>query len=301
MATIKEYLEQVRAAGGVPTFTNIGGENPMLQPGPGRPMGGAQRPGAHLIEEQNQPMMGPGGEVARAIPEQDQPQVDQNDPWALAQSATKAMLPDVWQRVFPGMAPGANLTEAQMMLWQKSVQSTRNAMVDRFKYQLDSVRKDKELKYKKDLATGKAEMKGELTTKDRANYLNDYLKEYKKKTNKLDVENYDAQVAAQPAQEWAKKQLADLEAALGGSAIPGEGEGLPAGQPTPGEGMVGQERYQGRTAAPGVPSGPSGEAPTIEQFQADIRALSAKYGLTPDGKKRAIEELKVKYPMINLP
>jgi len=318
MATIKEYLEQVRASQGVPTFTNIGGENPLLQPQGGQP-------GAHLIQEANQPMMGPGGMVSRpepaAMPTAQPGAGRSQDPWELAQDATKKMMPEIWETVFPGMTPGATLDDAQMKMWQKAVMSTRNAMVDRYKYQQDQISKKENLQYKRDQAAVKAEDR--LTTKERANLLKDYVKEHNKIANDT-LHPQSQQMQAIPEMDYALGKLKELEAGLGKKAIPaqdpGQGPGQQGGpvvpgapQPgaVPGQGTIGAEPgvtrmdsnvpmlYQ--TLAEGVGMGDVTQAPTISEFQAQVQRLKAQYGNTPESNVQIRAELKQLFPMINLP
>jgi hypothetical protein len=300
MSTIQDYLKQARATGAVPTFTNIGGENPMLQPGPGRPMGGPQQPGAYYMEEPGgrNPMMDAGGQVtpaapAPAIPAQGQnigqSQVGQQDPWVMAQEATKGMLPNIWEQLFPGKQPGSELNPAEMTMWRKAVQSTRNAMVDRFKYQIDQTGKEKDREIR---AQGQAP-KDELSIQQRAKFWNDYKNEYAKIVN--DPMNPQSKVlAGMTADQYAAQQLEAMERGIGKQAIPEQGQlqGQLQGQP------------QGQPTASQYPTSPGQYFQQGDPMQLDlhseIQALAEKYGRTPEGRAKAEAELRQRYPSLKL-
>jgi len=306
-STIQEYLKQARAAGATPTFTNIGGDNPMLAPGPGRPMGGTQAPGAYLIQEQGgNPTMDPSGMVTPAptpaIPAQGQSvtqsQVGQSDPWAMSGPATEAMYEEVWKFTFPDKPLGSEISQEEDKKFRANVKSMRNANVDRFKYQQDQINKQKDRDIKVKSAADKSAAGQELSIKQRADYLKEFMNDHA--TIIGDPMNpMSKQLQGITAQQYAQQRLQQIEAALGGQAIP-EQDQSPMGD----QGVIpeqGGQAMPGRGPAPGAAAGapiPAQNAPM--DLRKEIGALAAKYGRTPEGRQQAIEELKQRYPQLNI-
>ena len=171
MPSIKEYLERGQAGKVfdpnqgmyvdpqtgrpfVPTFTNIEGSDI------------GQRISEQYGEQPDPYMIGPEARMVPAgqhqVPERigaDQPQlptkdqeqgIDRNDPWAMANAATKKMLPDIFEELFPGKPFNSTLGEKDWAKYQSRVKHTRNMLVDRFKWQIE--RRDEEEKRKLDAA-----------------------------------------------------------------------------------------------------------------------------------------------------
>jgi len=284
---IQEYLAQVRAAGATPTFTNIGGENPMLKPGPGRPMGGTQIPGAYLIEEQNQPMMDAGGQVSRpqAIPQpQAQPQAQPgNDPWAMAQQNIKKLMPEIWKELFPNKQPGEFMTQAENTIFQKALKSTRNALVDMYKYQIDQVNKGK--------ARQKKDSPNEISIKDRGRRVAELQKDY----NKLYNDPYTRpQLEGKTQNQWVMEQFNEWQSMVGGQAIPTPGE---AQQPMSKGPMPQGQAAQG-PMPPMMQEGAPAQGPDPQLFQKAVKALSTKH---KGDRQMILAELRQQFPNINLP
>jgi hypothetical protein len=284
--SIKEYLDQVRASGGTPTFTNIGGENPMLQPGPGRPMGGTQVPGAYMIEEPGgNPMMRPDGQVTPApeqgpaIPERGaEEDMMTMSPVALANKAVDKMQPEIYKRL--GIAPGTPLTDAQRVMIQKSTTSMRNGLTDHYKHQQDMASKAKEEEAKK--------MQDQtLTVKDKARMYNEFRKDYAEMAN----DPMQNQNLTESADEYARRMLAETESAVGGG---GQAGALPGRDQAQGQGVYDQQ-LGGMNMGP-MPGGQ--RMPNRDEFQRAANALFAQHGRDEAGKKIVFAELQKQFPGI---
>jgi hypothetical protein len=291
--TIKEYLEQVRAAGATPTFTNIGGQNPMLQPGPmpggGRDMGAipaqTQRPGAYLIEEPGgNPQMGAGGMVTPAPAQPDQGAIpakgEEEDlmsmsPVMLANRAVDKMQPEIYKKL--GIAPGTQLTDAQRVLLQKSTTSMRNGLTDHYDHQQKQAKAAKEEEAKK-----MADQT--LTVKDKARLYNDFRKDYAEIAN----DPMQNQNLTESADQYARRMLEETEMAVSGGGQEGALPGRDQAQMNPAAMMGG---YQGN-----MPSQP--RMPSRDEFQKQANALFAKYGRDEAGKARVMQEMDRMYPGI---
>lgn len=155
MSRIREYLEEGRAGkiydpnqgmymdpetkqAFVPTFTNRPESNIMnrVQGPEGYSMNQGQ--GAYLVHDRPGPgaMPGRGGEGRQAP--------DPRDPWSMANEHMKNPQTkiELFQQMFPGRNPqGGFQSEQERNLYFKGLQSYRNALVDRFKWQI--TQKDK--------------------------------------------------------------------------------------------------------------------------------------------------------------
>ena len=302
---IQEYLKQVRAAGATPTFTNIGGENPMLAPGPGRPMGGTQVPGAYMIKEAGgQPTMDASGAItpapAPAIPAQGQDvaesQVGQQDPWVMAQQSTKGLMKDIWTETFGDKPFNSELDKDEMALYDKNVKSMRNAEVDRFKHQQEQIGKERD-RTAREKAALPAE---ELNIKQRADFLIGFEEEHAKIVNDP-LNPMRKQLQGITASQYAADRLKKLEANLGApGAIPEEGEMAGAEAAAPVE-PAQPGAIPGRGPAPGAGAGVPPPVPSAPMdLRKEIQNLAATYGRTPEGMQRAREELRRRYPQLQL-
>lgn len=157
MASIREYLEQGRAGKVfdpnqglymdpqtgqpfVPTFTNIEGSNIAQRMSPEY---GEQTP--YMVGPEYRQT--PGGPQALPEPQRVTPEqaalpgrdegVDPNDPWSMANASIKTMMDDIFGEMFPGKNYGDPLSQQEWQKFQGGVQSMRNALVDRYKWQID--------------------------------------------------------------------------------------------------------------------------------------------------------------------
>jgi hypothetical protein len=160
MSRIAEYLEAGRAdkmydpnqglyvdpntgKAFVPSFTNDpsqrGADMPqrVQQSMPGQQLDTSQ--GAYLVKDRPGPGAIPGpkdGQQGQAP--------DPRDPWAMAQAHTgsQKFMTEVYQQMFPGRDPSNGFDSPQEReQFSKALQSARNALVDRFKWQIDNKRK----------------------------------------------------------------------------------------------------------------------------------------------------------------
>jgi hypothetical protein len=295
--TIKEYLEQVRAAGGVPTFTNIGGENPALQPGPMPPVDAAgqperpgmqqQPPAAYLVREENQPVMDAGGMVSRPETKPlDMGPVDRNDPYAMANRAVKNQFDELFKSQFPNREPSAGLSESEKIMFSKVVESHRNAYVDRFKYQLDQNKATEKESYTRQQAE---EKKMGLTADKKRKEMQKLLERFDTLTAA-----YDPSVQGREPIEWAKEQFDRLNAATqAGPAIDPQGQPAGQGADPANPALAGGDPM-------GDPNQPAQGAPDPQEVQKFMRSLKLQYGTSPDGKRLAKEAFQRMYPMITL-
>jgi hypothetical protein len=263
-------------------------------------MGGPQVPGAYMIEEAGgQPTMDPSGAVtpapAPAIPAagQDvtQSQIGQDDAWALAGPATKAMLPEIWKATFPGKEPGAELSKEEMIKWKAAGTTMRNANVDRFEHQLEMRQKDKDREARATAALPAEE----LTIKQRADYIKGFMDDHAKILGDP-MNPMSKQLQGITAQQYAQERLQSIEASLSGQAIPEEGQPAVGGQPgaIPAQGAPASPAQVGNEAF----SEPQQSAPM--DLRKEIAALAAVHGRTPEGKAKAIAELRQRYPQLQI-
>jgi hypothetical protein len=251
MSQIKEYLEQGRAGkvydpnaglyvdpntgqAFVPTFTNV--QNSNIQGEVQKSMAGA--PGVqsvqsepYLVGGQNY-MRGGGGQMTPvqaggAMPgrnEQATKQApDPQDPWAMAQEHMKspAYKEEIYRQMF-GRDPqsGFRNTKERDMFF-KGLQSNRNVLVDRFKWQIESRRKSDELALKN-------ARKG-MSQKEALEIQREILNEVKQR-QQADPEGFDAQHGGKTAQEIARQEYLDLikfdqETHAEGPGMPGREKG----------------------------------------------------------------------------
>jgi hypothetical protein len=160
MSRIAEYLEAGRAdkmydpnqglyvdpntgKAFVPMFTDDpsqrGADMPqrVQQSMPGQQLDTSQ--GAYLVKDRPGPGAIPGpkdGQQGQAP--------DPRDPWAMAQAHTgsQKFMTEVYQQMFPGRDPSQGFDSPQEReQFSKALKSARNALVDRFKWQIDNKRK----------------------------------------------------------------------------------------------------------------------------------------------------------------
>lgn len=150
--SIKDYLALMRETGQTPAFTNIAGQTGQF---------GSERayviPEYQIAEEPtaiHDPMRGgpagrylePGPAMPPREPEPEQREIDEGDPWDMANAALPAMLDELRSEMFPMKRPGDKLTSQEWQRFTSGAKSIRNALVDRFKWQID--RRDKIAKQK---------------------------------------------------------------------------------------------------------------------------------------------------------
>jgi hypothetical protein len=158
MSKISEYLAEGRAGkvfdpnqglyvdpnsgqAFVPTFTDDPRSNIMSRvqgamERQGQPLDISQ--GAYLVRDRNQPTGMPGRGQAR-------PPVNKEDPWAMAQEHIRSpqFKAEIYKQMF-GRDPSAGFhSKAERDMFLKALKSTRNTLVDRFKWQLEYQRKKK--------------------------------------------------------------------------------------------------------------------------------------------------------------
>jgi hypothetical protein len=162
MSQIREYLEQGRAgkvydpnqglymdpATGtafVPTFTNI--QNSNIQGQVEKSMGGTPvQADPYLIGG------GPGSQQGGAMPGRgEQPKApDIDDPWAMAQEhmKSKKFKDEIYISMFHRDPSSGFRDDAEREKYWKGLQSNRNVLVDRFKYQITNKQKQAEARQK---------------------------------------------------------------------------------------------------------------------------------------------------------
>lgn len=163
------YIDPNTGEAFVPTFTNDPNSNIMnrVQSRMANPQGvqtpqqGGQPQGGGMPQRQGQPLdMSQGAYLIKerqqgAIPERGQEQrkaPDPRDPWAMANEHMKSpqFMTEVYKQMFPGRNPSQGFkNQEERNMFYKGLQSTRNALVDRFKWQIDQKNRQKEqsLKY----------------------------------------------------------------------------------------------------------------------------------------------------------
>ena len=124
-SSIREYLDRVRAAGTVPTFTNVGGAYPNGAPGGGEVFqvgpGGIDRHGYSV---------GPATPPEQINPA-DQP-VMGGDPYQMAETRLKHMLPDMWQQMFGDKPRDSGLAPQEQQQWNGFVTHMHNLLVKKY-------------------------------------------------------------------------------------------------------------------------------------------------------------------------
>jgi hypothetical protein len=160
MSKISEYLEAGRAGkvfdpnqglwvdpqtkqAFVPTFTDDPRSDIMS-----RVQTGMERQGQPLDISQGAYLVKDPREMPTAMPErgQQRPAPNPEDPWALAQEHMRSsqFKTEIFQKMFPGRDPRAGFqSTAERDMFLKALESTRNMLVDRFKWQLEYQRKKK--------------------------------------------------------------------------------------------------------------------------------------------------------------
>jgi hypothetical protein len=135
------YMDPATGQAFVPTFTNIQSSN--IQGQVEKSMGGTPvQADPYLIGG------GPGDQQGGVMPGRgEQPQApDINDPWAMANEHMKSsgFKTEIYKEMF-GRDPSSGFRdEAERERFYKAMKSTRNVLVDRFKYQITGKRKQSE-------------------------------------------------------------------------------------------------------------------------------------------------------------
>ena len=148
--SIKDYIALMRETDQPMAFTNIAGQAGQFAEGRAHVTpeyqiagpGGAPTPQTAQVAD---PMGGRTLEPGPAMPARpapvDQQEIDQNDPWAMATAKLEPMLEEIKGNMFPTKAPGDKLSPDEWKRFSDASRSVRNAMVDRYKWQID--RRDK--------------------------------------------------------------------------------------------------------------------------------------------------------------
>jgi hypothetical protein len=132
-STIRDYLERVRSAGTVPTFTNVPGGYPVGAPGGGEVFhvgpGGVDRYGMSP-GNQEQPV-GPATPNTPAAMPEDQP-VRGRDPYEMALTRVQHMMPDMWRQMFGDKPRDSGLSPDEQKRWAGFVSHTTNLLVKKY-------------------------------------------------------------------------------------------------------------------------------------------------------------------------
>lgn len=172
MSQIKDYLEQGRAnkvfdpnqglyidpvskKAFVPTFTNVTNSN--IQGQVQEQMGGPQAAQAdpYLVGNRPMPANQPGAMPTPGMPGAGEAQKgpDPRDPWAMANEhmKSKGFKEEIYRQMFGDRDPSQGFQSAEERdMFLKGLQSVRNVLVDRFKWQIE--RKDKQDKIARESA-----------------------------------------------------------------------------------------------------------------------------------------------------
>ncbi len=138
--SIKDYIDLMREQGQTPAFTNIAGQTGQFGPEQAyvTPEYEVAGPGQGIPDPSQQRFVQPGPAMPERAPEQEPPEeVDENDPWAMANEALPAMLDELRTEMFPTKRPQDQLTQQEWQRFSNGAKSIRNALVDRFKWQID--------------------------------------------------------------------------------------------------------------------------------------------------------------------
>ena len=235
MSQIKDYLEQGRAGKAydpnqglymdpksgkafVPTFTNVSNSN--IQGDVESRMDGPSKLDArpYLVSG------GPGGMPGRGETQQTQQRPDARDPWAMAQEHMKSagFKNEIYKEMFGRDPQSGFRTHEERNKYYKALQSTRNILVDKFKWQIIQ-------KEKRDAALLKDAQK-QMGQKEAMELLITYTEKYNEEYG--DKEGWEAKYGNKTADQVAKdKFVEDLKFAnetfnppAGGGGMPGRGE-----------------------------------------------------------------------------
>ncbi len=137
--SIKDYIGLMREQGQTPAFTNVAGQTGQFgeeaaHVRPEYELTG-QTQGIQDPMQQRNIQPGPAMPPREEPPEQEE--VDENDPWAMANAALPAMLDELRLNMFPNKDPQGQLTQQEWQQFSNGAKSIRNALVDRFKWQVD--------------------------------------------------------------------------------------------------------------------------------------------------------------------
>lgn len=242
-STIKAYLQWARSQGITPTFTNVPGQTGQFDAGPGGQ--------AHMIDERDAGgMIQPGAMPSRQrMGEKMSDPSNYTDPWDYADKNKEHILPALWERLFPGKEYRSALTTNEKKMWRQASQNQMKVLIQKGKWILG------------DKGPRKPDQKGKLTLKQRADYLNQFRKEYNEMLTKP---------PGTTAMTYAMSRLRELEGGLYGQ----EGAQAPA------QGPVNQTEGM----------------PDPQEFRQVIRLLKRQFG---NDEQKIRQALKQRYP--NLP
>ena len=235
MSQIKDYLEQGRAGktydpnqglymdpksgkAFVPTFTNVSNSN--IQGQVEDRMGGPSKVDATPYKVSG----GPGVMPSRGEAQQVQQRPDARDPWAMAQEHMKSsgFKSEIYREMFGRDPQSGFRSEAERNKFYTALQSTRNVLVDRFKWQITQ-------KDKRDAALLKDAQK-QMGQKEAMELLATYRQKYNDEYGNKEVwqEKYGNKTPEDIAKQ---KFVEDLRFAqktfnqpAGGGGMPGRGE-----------------------------------------------------------------------------
>lgn len=138
--SIKDYIDLMREQGQTPAFTNVAGQQGQFGPEQAYVTPEYEVAGEGMgLEDPGQQRFVQPGPAMPARPQEQAPaeEVDENDPWAMANEALPAMLDELRLEMFPNKNPQEALNQKEWQQFSNGAKSIRNALVDRFKWQVD--------------------------------------------------------------------------------------------------------------------------------------------------------------------
>ncbi len=137
--SIKDYIDLMREQGQTPAFTNVAGQTGQFgeEAAHVRPEYELTGQAQGVQDPMQQRNIQPGPAMPPRQEPQEQEEVDENDPWSMANAALPAMLDELRDEMFPNKNPQDQLTQQEWQQFSNGAKSIRNALVDRFKWQVD--------------------------------------------------------------------------------------------------------------------------------------------------------------------